>query len=67
MVLRGEEATFHRPDGENWQVINLQKSTYSSGHEVTFTINLGVALDRLRDQIHTWPEGRRPSAVRGAL
>jgi hypothetical protein len=56
--------TFHRRDGANWQAINLQKSTYSSAERVRFTVNLGVAVDRLRTGSYDWPAGRRPAEAR---
>jgi hypothetical protein len=67
--LRGQgfkrsAATFHRADGANWQVINLQKSAYSAAAAVRFTANLGVAFDRLRDGVHDWPAGKRPAESR---
>lgn len=57
-------STFHRKVGANWQVINLQKSSYSSAQSVRFTANLGVALDRLRSGSYDWPPGRRPAELR---
>lgn len=62
--FKRSKTTFHRPEAKNWQVINVQKSTYSDAGEVSFTINLAVALDLLRDQIHNWPEGKRPPESR---
>jgi Domain of unknown function (DUF4304) len=56
--------TFHRPDRANWQVISLQKSVYSSADEIRFTVNIAVALDRLREGVHDWPEGKRPRESR---
>jgi hypothetical protein len=56
--------TFHRPDGANWQVINLQKIVSSSADEIRFTINVAVAFDRLREGVHDWPQGKRPRESR---
>jgi hypothetical protein len=56
--------TFHRKAGSNWQVINLQKRASSDASRVTFTANLGVALDRLRSGTSDWPAGRRPAEYR---
>ena len=56
--------TFHRKAGPNWQVINLQKRRSSDATRVTFTANLGVALDRLRSGTYDWPPGRRPAEYR---
>jgi hypothetical protein len=57
-------STFHRRAGANWQVINLQKRTSSDAARVSFTANLGVALDRLRTGTYDWPPGRRPAEYR---
>jgi hypothetical protein len=56
--------TFHRKVGPNWQVINLQKRASSDATRVTFTANLGVALDRLRSGTYDWSPGRRPAEYR---
>ncbi len=56
--------TFHRKAGPNWQVINLQKRSSSDASRVTFTANLGVALDRLRSGTYDWRPGRRPAEYR---
>jgi hypothetical protein len=56
--------TFHRKVGPNWQVINLQKRASSDASRVTFTANLGVALDRLRSGTYDWRAGRRPAEYR---
>jgi Domain of unknown function (DUF4304) len=56
--------TFHRKAGPNWQVINLQKRASSDASRVTFTANLGVALDRLRSGTYDWSPGRRPAEYR---
>ncbi|MDX6564906.1 MAG: hypothetical protein QOE10_568, partial [Gaiellales bacterium] len=56
--------TFHRRVGPNWQVINLQKRGSSDATRVTFTANLGVALDRLRSGSYDWAPGRRPAEYR---
>jgi Domain of unknown function (DUF4304) len=56
--------TFHRKAGPNWQVINLQKRASSDASRVTFTANLGVALDRLRTGSYDWRPGRRPAEYR---
>jgi hypothetical protein len=61
--LRGKY-TFHRRVGPNWQVINLQKRGSSDATRVTFTANLGVALDRLRSGSYDWAPGRRPAEYR---
>jgi hypothetical protein len=56
--------TFHRKAGPNWQVINLQKRASSDASRVTFTANLGVAVDRLRSGSYDWSPGRRPAEYR---
>jgi hypothetical protein len=61
------KATFHRPAGRNWQVINLQKSRWSDRRSVDFTVNLAVGLDRLRERQYDWPEGKRPPDTRCQL
>lgn len=53
-------ATLHRPVEQNWEVINLQRSQFSSAAEVSFTVNLAVGLDILREGVHDWGEGKRP-------
>ena len=58
------KATFHRAVGDNWQVVNLQKSAWSDRDSAKFTVNLAVALDRLRDGLHDWGEGKRPPHAR---
>ena len=40
-------SNFHRRGPAGWGVINFQKSQFGSRLETRFTINLGVALDRL--------------------
>jgi hypothetical protein len=57
-------ATFHRPVEENWEVINLQRSQFSSAASVSFTANLAVGLDILREGVHDWAEGKRPPESR---
>jgi hypothetical protein len=63
--LRGHDfkrtkATFHRAVGDNWQVVNLQRSKWSDRRSVEFTVNLAVGLDRLRERQYDWAEGKRP-------
>jgi uncharacterized protein DUF4304 len=57
-------ATFHRRVGVNWQVINVQKRRSSDAGHVAFTINIAVALDRLRTGTYDWAAGRRPAEFR---
>ena len=45
-------------------MINLQKRSSSDSSRVTFTANLGVALDRLRTGTYDWRPGRRPAEYR---
>ena len=60
--FKRSKATFHRPVEENWEVINLQRSQWSSRREVSFTVNLEVALGCLRGD--RWGVGKRPPAYR---
>jgi hypothetical protein len=60
-------ATFHHPVGDNWEVVNLQKSRWSDRRSVSFTVNLAVGLDRLRERQYDWGEGKRPSDARCQL
>lgn len=50
--------------GDNWEVVNLQRSYYSNREEVRFTVNLAVGLARLRDGLLTWADGKRPPEYR---
>jgi hypothetical protein len=54
--------TFHRAAGINWQVVNLQRSQFSNPGETSFTVNLGVAWEALRETKRgaDWKPGRRP-------
>ncbi len=40
-------STFHRRAPEGWGVVNFQKSQFGDSRRARFTVNLGVALDRL--------------------
>jgi hypothetical protein len=62
--FKRSKATFHRPVGQNWQVVNFQKSVSSDRDAVRFTVNLAVAIDRLRSGVYDWPEGKRPPQMR---
>jgi hypothetical protein len=62
--FKRSKATFHRPRGPNWQVVNLQKDRGSTPQEVRFTLNLAIGLDSLRDGVRDWKEGRRPAESR---
>jgi hypothetical protein len=59
--FKRSRSTFHRRHGPNWQVVNLQKSEYSSRDEVSFTVNLAIGLESLREGVLSWPDGRRPA------
>lgn len=61
------KATFHRPVGDNWEVISLQKSKWSDRDSVEFTVNLGVGLWRLRERQYDWADGKRPPDTRCQL
>jgi hypothetical protein len=62
--FKRSKGNFHRPVGRNWEVVNFQKSAYSDRDEISFTVNLGVGIDRLRDGRQTWDEGKRPAITR---
>jgi Domain of unknown function (DUF4304) len=47
--FRRRAATFRRRQDEAWQIVAFQKSQFSDASDVSFTINLGVALDLLDD------------------
>ena len=53
-------SNFHLREHGNWGVINVQKSQKSTAAEVIFTVNLGVASQRL---LEFWqqPSSRKPS------
>jgi hypothetical protein len=62
--FRRTRFNFHRQVSGNWQVVNLQKSAFSDAQDVRFTVNLGVALERLRGGVFDWPDGKRPPESR---
>jgi len=62
--FKRSKATFHRRHGPNWQVVNLQKSEYSSRDMVSFTVNLAIGIAALREGPLSWPDGRRPAESR---
>jgi Domain of unknown function (DUF4304) len=41
-------SSFYLRKGNNWGLINFQKSTKSTADSILFTVNLGVASERLR-------------------
>jgi hypothetical protein len=59
--FRRTRYSFHRSAGRNWQVINFQKSAYSDRASVSFTVNVAVGLDLLRDGLRDWTAGKRPA------
>jgi hypothetical protein len=60
--FKRSKGTFHRAVGDDWEIINLQKSAYSDSDEVRFTINLAVAYKSLTEGGRGWPKGKRPPA-----
>jgi len=62
--FKKQRRTFHRPVGDNWEVIDFQASQFSSADELSFTVNLAVGLARLRQGPHTWDDGKRPPEPR---
>jgi hypothetical protein len=65
--FKRSKGTFHRPVGEDWEIINLQKSAYSDADEVRFTINLAVAYKSLTEGGRGWPKGKRPPAHQASV
>lgn len=66
MKARGFKKTrtnFHRNVGPNWEVVNLQRSAYSEADHVSFTVNLGVAFESIREAVRPsgWKQGTRPT------
>lgn len=60
--LKRSKGTFHRAVGDDWEIIDLQKSAYSDSDEVRFTINLAVAYESLTEGGRGWPKRKRPPA-----
>jgi hypothetical protein len=50
-----------------WSVLNFQRSRQSTAEEVRFTVNVGVASERLRRSTHEWREGSPPAEADCAL
>jgi Domain of unknown function (DUF4304) len=53
--------------GDDWLIINFQKSAYSDRDEVRFTVNLGVGLAAHRAGARSWPDDKPPPAHKGHL
>ena len=47
--FRRKDTTFRRRPGDNWQIINVQRSQWADAGDVPFTVNLGVGLPGLHD------------------
>jgi hypothetical protein len=67
-VLRAHSFTksgsnFHLRGSEGWGVINFQKSQWGSRSETRFTINVGVALDKLAPIFDRDPTKRPPESM----
>lgn len=62
--FRGSGGNHKRKVGDDWQIINFQKSRRSSRSRVLFTVNLGVGLAAYRDAVHAWPDERPPPHYR---
>jgi uncharacterized protein DUF4304 len=58
--FKRRKGNFHRPVGDNWEVVNLQRSYYANREEIRFTVNLAVGIASLRDGLLTWADGKRP-------
>jgi hypothetical protein len=52
--FRRRDATFRRRRGEDWQIVNVQRSKWADSGDVPFTLNLGVALAVLRTDEPPW-------------
>lgn len=50
-----------------WQIVDFQASQFGSRDEVSFTINLAVALDDLRRADATWTERKPPPEYKAHL
>lgn len=60
-LKRGQN--FHRRVGPNWEIVNVQRSTFSDRDDVRFTLNLAVAYGSLREQpSERWRDDQRPLA-----
>lgn len=58
--FRRTRSTFHRPVGANWEVVNVQRSQFSDAGHIKLTVNVAVGIDRLRDGVLDWADGKRP-------
>jgi hypothetical protein len=57
----GSGQTYHRRQGSNWGVFNVQKSVASTAAYVFFTINVGVWSERVATAVTPAHRPRRPS------
>lgn len=55
--------SFYYPREGNWGIINFQKSTRSSSAEVIFTVNVGIASNRLLTFLATIDANKRPDIL----
>ena len=58
---------FSRRHPGAWQIIDFQANRFGSRGEVSFTINVAVALDDLRRRDATWTERKPPSECEAHL
>jgi hypothetical protein len=58
---------FVRRVGRSWQIIDFQASQFGSRDDVSFTINLAVALDELPRAAGTWDATKPPSEYHAQL
>ena len=57
---RTGDSIFHREVGRNWELVNVQPSELLIADHVKVTVNLAVAIDRLRTGSLDWEDGERP-------
>lgn len=59
--FKGSGQRFQKQTNGTWAVLHFQRSPqYHVAGEVCFTVNLGIASERLRMSRHDWPEGTPP-------
>ncbi len=52
--------TFYYSPGKNWGIIDFQKSTKSSSDKIIFTVNVGVASERIINFLNLIDQNKRP-------
>jgi hypothetical protein len=57
--LRGSNGRFELPSNDHWAQLGFQKSAYSDGHEIHFTVNLSIIRrDVWAEQVANKPQPR---------